>query len=414
MKALLLAAVASLLPAQSIDQKIDSIAKRIESSLIECRRDIHMHPELSNQERRTAELVASRLKAMGFSEIRTGVGGHGVVATLVGAKPGPVLAWRAEMDALPIDESNFNVPYRSTVKGVKHACGHDAHTAIALGIAETLNEMKADLPGSVKFLFQPAEESGGGAKRMIEQGALENPRPEAIFAYHVSPVTKVGQIGYTDNAASSSAAAVKITIKGRKSHGAYPYQGIDAIAIASQCIAALQSIHSRRIDSQNPSVLSLGTIHGGDRRNVIAENVVIQGTVRTLSDAVVDDYEAKIRQTLSGCATGMGGSFDLEFRRGYPAMVNSPALNRAAMPALEAVFGKPNIVSSPPGLFAEDFSYFEKVIPGTMLQLGVRNEAKGITAPIHSAGFDIDEDAMLLGVRAGARILVQYLQAGAK
>jgi amidohydrolase len=415
MRTLMVAAVAvALARAQTLEEAAERLARQLQAKTIECRRDLHMHPELSNQEERTGRVVAERLRAIGFTDVRTGVGGHGVVATLKGALPGPVVAWRADMDALPIDESNFAAPYRSTVKGVKHACGHDAHTAMGLALAEVFFGLKDRLPGTVKFLFQPAEEVGQGARRMIAEGALENPRPEAIFAYHVSPVAKVGEVQYTDGPASSATVSVKITIRGKRAHGAYPYQGIDAVAIASQCIVALQGVHSRQIDAQNPSVLSLGTIHGGDRRNVIAESVTLEGTVRTLSNAVVDEYEAKIERTLKGCTGAMGGSFELQYRRGTPAMVNSAALNRAAMPAVEAVFGQGKMTPAVPGLFGEDFAYFQKEIPGTMLLLGVRNEAKGITAPIHSAEFDMDEAALGLGVRAAARMLIGYLNGGSK
>lgn len=413
----LLALLVLPLAGQSLEERIAAIAKQIEPTLIECRRDLHMHPELSNQEVRTGKFVAERLKALGLDEVRPNVAGNGVVALLKGGKPGPVVAWRADMDALPIDESNFNVPYKSTVKGVKHACGHDAHTAIGLGIAETLMKVKADLPGTVKFLFQPAEEgvpgvAAYGARLMIQEGALENPKPKAIFAFHVNSQLSAGEIGYTDEAASSFSGTVTITFKGKRSHGAYPYQGIDAVAVASQCILALQTIHSRRVDATKPSVLSLGTIHGGERRNVIAETVKVVGTLRTFSDAVADEYEAKIRQTLDGCTQGMGAGYEFELKRGNSPMVNVPALNRFGQPVLESVLGTGKVKALPPGLYGEDFSAYQKVVPGTMFFLGIANAAKGITAPVHTAEFDIDERALAIGVRSGASLLVNYLMKG--
>ncbi len=415
----LLAVAAAALQAQSLEERIAVIAKQIEPTVIECRRDLHMHPELSNQEVRTGKFVAERLRALGLDDVKPNVAGHGVVALLKGGKPGPVVAWRADMDALPIDESNFNVPYKSTVKGVKHACGHDAHTAMGLGIAETLMKVKAEVPGTVKFLFQPAEEGVAGvadygARLMIKEGVLESPKPEAIFAFHVSSVLNAGEIGYTDDAASSFSGGVSITFKGKRAHGAYPYQGIDAVAVASQCILALQTIHSRRVDATKPSVLSLGTIHGGDRRNVIAEQVKVTGTLRTFSDEVADEYETKIKQTLDGCTQGMGASYEFELKRGNSPMMNSPALNRFGQPVLEAVMGAGKVKRLAPGLFGEDFSQYQKAIPGTMFFLGIANPAKGITGALHTADFDLDESAMAPGVRAGASLLVNYLMKGAQ
>ena len=378
-----------------------------------------MHPELSNQEVRTGKLITERLRALGLEDIRPNLAGNGVTALLRGGKPGPVVAWRADMDALPIDESASNAAYKSTVKGVKHACGHDAHTTIALGIAETLQELKAEIPGTVKFIFQPAEEgvtgaTEWGAKLMIKQGVLENPTPSAIFAFHVHGALPVGKIAYTDNAASSSSARVNITFKGKRSHGAYPYQGIDAVAVASQCIVALQTIHSSRISTLDPSVFVLGTIQGGDRRNVIAESVKVAGAVRTFSDKVLDDYEARIKQTLNGCTSAMAASYDLSYERFYPAMMNSPTLNKAAVPVIEKVLGQSNIVQLGPGMYGEDFSLYQRVIPGSMFMLGTMNAAKGITAGVHTAEFDIDEDALSIGVHTGAKILLNYLNGNSK
>ncbi len=415
----LLVLFAALTAAETLEERIASLAKKLQPTLVECRRDLHMHPELSNQEVRTGKLIAERLHVLGFDEVTPNVAGHGVVALLKGAKPGPTVAWRADMDALPIDESAFNIPYKSTAPGVKHACGHDAHVAIALGIAETLSQLKADLPGQVKFLFQPAEEGATGvpewgAKLMIKQGALENPAPAAIFAFHVMPAISVGQVAHTDNAASASSARVKIVFQGKRAHGAYPYQGIDAVAVASQCILALQTVHSRRVSTLDPSVFSIGTIHGGDRRNVIADTVTVEGGVRTFSDKVLDLYESEIKRTLDGCTSAMGATYKMDYSRFYPAMMNSPTLNKAAIPVLEKVLGASNAVQIPPGMFGEDFSLYQRVIPGSMFLLGVGNPSKGISAGLHTANFDIDESALSIGVHAGASILVNYLTGNAK
>lgn len=407
------------LSAQSLDDKIAQIAKSLQPLLVECRRDIHMHPELSNNEVRTGKLIAEKLRALGLEDIKTNVAGNGVTALLKGTKPGPVVAWRADMDALPIDESTFPAPYKSTVKGVKHACGHDAHTTIGLGIAETLNQLKNEIPGTIKFIFQPAEEGVSGvesygARLMIKEGVLENPKPNAIFAFHVSSGSPTGKIAYTDNAASSASSTVNITFKGKRAHGAYPYQGIDAVAVASQCILALQTIHSRRIDTTDPSVLTLGTIHGGDRRNVIAESISITGTLRTFSESVTDKYEALIKQTLDGCTSAMAATYTFNLKRGNIPMLNSPELNRAAVPVIEAILGPKSAVAQGPGLFGEDFSAYQRVIPGSMFFLGIANPAKGITAGLHTAEFDIDEDALSIGVHAGSKILLDYLTRNAK
>ena len=420
MRALLFFAVlATILPAQSLDDKIAQIAKSLQPLLVECRRDIHMHPELSNNEVRTGKLIVEKLRALGLEDIKPNVAGHGVTALLKGAKPGPVVAWRADMDALPIDESTFNAPYKSTVKGVKHACGHDAHTTIGLGIAETLNQLKSEIPGTIKFIFQPAEEgvpgvTDYGARLMIKEGVLENPKPNAIFAFHVTNGAPTGKIAYTDNAASSASSTVNITFKGKRAHGAYPYQGIDAVAVASQCILALQTIHSRRIDTTDPSVLTLGTIHGGDRRNVIAESISLTGTLRTFSEAVTDKYEALIKQTLDGCTSAMSATYAFNLKRGNIPMLNSPDLNKAALPVIENILGPKSAVAQGPGLFGEDFSAYQRVIPGTMFFLGIANPAKGITAGLHTAEFDIDEDALSIGVHTGSKILLDYLTRNAK
>ncbi len=398
---------------------ISRLTEQMTPWLVECRRDLHMHPELSNQEERTGKLIVERLRALGYTEIRSGVAGHGVVAVLRGGKPGPVVAWRADMDALPIDESSFDVPYKSTVKGVKHACGHDAHTSIALGLAELMMKMKADVPGTVVFLFQPAEEGGlkapiWGARLMIQEGALSNPRPAAIFALHVTTTQPVGTVSYAENAASAASDKAVITIIGKRAHGAYPYQGVDAVAVASQCISALQAIRSRRIAPQQAALFSIGTIHGGDRRNVIAERVSLEGTVRTFDADVRKSYANMIRQTLDGCTSAMGASYELDYREGYASMQNDPALLRQALPGLGRLLGNGKVLAEPPIMASEDFSYFQREVNGVMFWLGVRNEAKGIVAPVHTAQFDIDEDALGVGVKVGATVMMDYLERNAK
>ncbi|MDX2267607.1 MAG: M20 family metallopeptidase [Bryobacter sp.] len=401
-------------PAQILPEEISRRAEAMAAKLSECRRDFHMHPELSNHEERTARVIAERLRALGFTDIRTGVARHGIVATLVGAKPGPVVAWRTDMDALPIDESTFPVDYRSKTPGVKHACGHDAHMAVALGLAELLAGMQSQLGGTVQFVFQPAEEGAKdapewGAKLMVKEGALDNPRPQAIFAFHVNPMIEAGQIGYSPGPGSAASDTIRIRILGKRAHGAYPFQGIDAVAVASQCISAIQAIHSRRIPTQSPSVITIGTIQGGDRRNIIAESVELGGTVRTFEAGTRDTIERMLGETLEGCTAAQGAKFELNYRRGYPAMNNNAALVEAALPALRKLLGESKVVALKPPMSAEDFSYFQEQIPGVMFSLGVRNEARGITAGVHTANFDLDESALVTGVKVAATLVLDVL-----
>ncbi|MBA2732107.1 MAG: amidohydrolase, partial [Acidobacteria bacterium] len=259
------------------ERRIAQAAETLRPQLIAQRRDFHMHPELSNREERTSRIVAERLRALGLTDVKTGVGKYGVTALLVGAKPGATIAVRADMDALPIQEVN-DVPYKSQVAGVKHACGHDAHTTVGLGVAEVLSKMRGEISGTIKFIFQPAEEGApageeGGAKLMIKEGAMDNPRPSAIFGLHTLPSIEAGQIAYHSGAAMAASDRFFITIKGKSSHGAQPHTGVDAVVIAAESVMALQTIHSRRIDPQEALVITIGQIQGGRRYNIIADEV---------------------------------------------------------------------------------------------------------------------------------------------
>jgi amidohydrolase len=398
--------------AQDFTADIEAMKER----LVETRRDFHRNPELSNKEERTGRVIAERLRALGFDEVKTGVAGHGVVGVLKGGKPGPVVAWRTDMDALPIDESTFDVPYRSQNKGVKHACGHDAHMTVALGLAELLVKHRAELPGTVKLIFQPAEEGVSdaeqfGAALMIQEGALENPRPQAIFAFHVSPMVEAGKIGYAKGPLLASADSLDITIRGAKAHAAFPHEGKDALVGAAQCINMLQTIHSRRISTMEPSVLTIGTIHGGDRSNVVADTVKLEGTLRTFNEQTREAYRTYVKQTLAGCTEMFGGNFELAWiQPSYPVTVNPPALIEATLPSIEKAVGKGNAVEVAPQMGGEDFSLFQREIPGAMFWLGVRNEARGITGGLHTTEFDIDEEALPVGVKVAATILWDYLE----
>jgi amidohydrolase len=395
------------------DERIAQAADALRPQLVAQRRDLHMHPELSNREERTARVVAERLKALGLDEVKTGVGRHGVVALLRGAKPGPVVAVRADMDALPIQETN-DVPYKSQTPGVKHACGHDAHTAVALGVAEILSKMRDDINGTIKFIFQPAEEGAptgeeGGAPLMIKEGALDNPRPQAIFGLHTEPNLQVGQIGYHSGPAMASADTFSVVVRGKSAHGAQPQNGVDAVVVAAQCVLALQNIRSRRIDPLEPLVITVGTIQGGTRFNIIAAEVKLTGTMRTLSEQVRERAIALMRETLQNVTAAYGASYELNFEAGNPVTYNEPALVAETLPTMRHVVGEGNAVAIKPFMPAEDFSHFQKVVPGFYYFLGVGNKAKGISAGWHTADYDIDEDSLVVGVKVMSNVLLDYL-----
>jgi amidohydrolase len=395
------------------EQRINDAAEAMRSQLVACRRDFHMHPELSNREERTGHIIAERLRALGLDEVRENVAHHGVVALLRGAKPGPTVAVRADIDALPINET-MDVPYKSLTPNVKHACGHDVHATVELGVAEVLSKMREEMNGNVKFIFQPAEEGvptgeEGGAKMMIKEGALENPRPTAIFGLHTEPNVQVGQIGYQSGPAMASSDTFSITIHGKGAHGAQPQLGVDAVVVASQCVLALQNIRSRRIDPLEPLVITVGTINGGSRFNVIADTVKMTGTMRTHNAEVRDRSIALMRETLQNVTAAYGATFDLDFTDSNPVTYNEPALVAETLPTIRRVVGEKNTLVLKPFMPAEDFSYYQKVVPGFFYFLGVGNRAKGITAGWHTAEFDVDEDSLVVGVKVMSNVLLDYL-----
>lgn len=394
-------------------ERIAQAAEALRPSLIETRRDLHMHPELSNREERTARVVTERLRALRFDEVKTNVARHGVVALLKGAKPGPVVALRADMDALPINET-IDVPYKSLVPGVKHACGHDVHTAIALGVAELLSKMRGEIHGTVKFLFQPAEEGPpageeGGSKLMIKEGALENPRPLAIFGLHTTPETETGRIGFRAGPAQAAFDTFNITIHGKTSYAAWPHKGVDTILVAAECVTALQSIKSRRIDAFEPVIITIGTIHGGKSPHTIPAEVTMQGTVRTFNPVVREQIERLIRETLAGITAAYEAKFDLEYKAGSMVVYNDPKLVEESLPSVKRAVGESNVFEFPMRMGAEDFSYYQQVIPGFFLRLGSGNQAKGITAESHTPEFDVDEECLVIGVKVMANITLDFL-----
>ena len=404
----------------ALHEALDAHAAAIEPDVIEWRRDIHANPELSNREFRTAALVADHLRALGM-EVRTEVAHTGVVGFLEGGKPGPVIALRADMDALPVTEM-VDLPFASKVRttyngmevGVMHACGHDNHVAILMGVASVLTTMKEDLPGSVKFIFQPAEEGApageeGGADLMLREGAFENPRPEVIFGLHVWP-NRVGEISYLPGPFMASSDAMRIKVTGRQTHGAVPWGGVDPIVVASQIVLGLQTIASRQLDvTATPSIITIGTFHGGVRSNIIPDEVELSGTIRTFLPEVRRDIERRIRHTVEHIATSAGATAEVEIDYGYPVTVNDPELTMQMLPSLERVSDSVKQTAKITG--AEDFSYFANEVPGLFIFLGVAPpDADLATVPRnHSPYFFADEAALLTGVRALASLAVDYM-----
>jgi amidohydrolase len=395
---------------------------RVMPDVVSWRRDIHAHPELSNREFRTARLVADHLDRLGI-EVQTGVAHTGVVGVLEGGRPGPVVALRADMDALPVTEQ-VDLPFASKVRteyngeevGVMHACGHDNHVAILMGVAEVLAGMRDELPGTVKFIFQPAEEGApegeeGGADLMIEEGALENPRPDAIFGLHVMP-QPVGVIAWRSGGMMASEDSFSIRVQGRQTHGAMPWAGIDPIVVASQIVLGLQTIPSRQLDATlTPSIVTVGAIHGGVRSNIIPEEVEMIGTLRTFDADTRTQIHERLTRTATSIAESAGASAEVSLDHGYPVTRNDPELTRRMVPTLERVAG-PGLVESPRVTGAEDFSYFQKEIPGMFFFLGVAPDDPELVHPNHSPRFYADERALPIGVQAMTALTLDYLQGG--
>jgi amidohydrolase len=395
------------------DTEIRAAADALAPALVETRRDIHRHPELGNREFRTGKLVAERLRTLGI-EVRYPVARTGVVGILKGGRPGAAVAVRADLDALPIQERN-DVPYKSENPGVKHACGHDAHTTIVLGTAEVLARMKDRLPGTVVFLFQPAEEGtpegeDGGAALMIKEGALDQPKVQAVYGLHMDPTLEIGEVGWSIGPIYASSDRFVIEVQGKKTHGAYPHTGLDPIPVAAEMVQALQLIVSRQFDALSPKVLTIGSIHGGNRFNIIADQVTLEGTLRTLDVDVRREMKERIQRTVSGVAATHGLTAALRWvGEGNLATMNDAALTRASVPSLQRVYGAAQTREVKPQMGAEDFAALADRVPGLYIKMGVRNEAKGITAMIHTEDFDVDERVLPLGVKAMSTLVWDYL-----
>ncbi|MGH7693404.1 MAG: amidohydrolase [Gemmatimonadaceae bacterium] len=401
---------------------LDTRAKALEGKVVAWRRDIHQNPELGNREVRTAKLVADHLKALGL-EVRTEVAHTGVVGVLKGGKPGPTVALRADMDALPVTEE-VDLPFKSTVKatylgqpvGVMHACGHDNHVAMLMGVAELLAGVRQELAGTVKFIFQPAEEGApagerGGAELMIEQGALESPKVDAIFGLHVFPF-EVGKVVWRAGGLMASGDQFRIVVRGRQTHGALPWNGIDPIVTASQIVLALQTLVSRTVDlTLTPAVVTVGMIRGGVRNNIVPDSVEMIGTIRTFDEATRDSLHARVVRTAEGIARGAGAVAVVTTQRGYPVTINDPVLTERMVPTLRRTLGAANVLPAQQTTTAEDFSLYQRKVPGMFFFLGVTPKGTDprAAAPNHSPRFFADEAALVPGMRALANLAIDYL-----
>jgi amidohydrolase len=399
---------------RTMNDEIAAVASELESRLIDARRWFHEHPELSNREVETAAEIARRLEAMGY-EVETGVAHNGVVAILEGALPGPVVAWRSDIDALPIEEQ-VEVAYRSTNAGVMHACGHDVHTTVGLGAAEVLMKLKSRLHGTVKFIFQPAEEGPppgeeGGAMLMIAEGVLTNPAPEAIFGLHVMPIAEAGFVGLRPGGLMAAADRFTITIHGRMTHGSAPQDGIDAVYVGSQVVTALQALASREVDARKSLVVSVGTFNSGRRWNIIAGEAVLTGTVRTLDAETWVEIPERFERIVDGICDASGATYDLDYERIAPVVDNHSGLAAFAAESLSRNLGAENVLEVPPIMAAEDFAYFQQKVPGVYFFLGVANAAEGWTDYVHTPTFRPDESAIVTGVTAAASLLADFTAA---
>jgi len=375
--------------------------------LVEIRRTLHRHPELGRAETRTADFIESKLDEMGVERVRTGTA---IVGLVRGAKPGRTVAMRADMDALPIKEET-GAEYASENDGVMHACGHDAHTAILLGAARWFAERRASLAGNVKLLFQPAEETDGGAEIMIRDGCMENPRVDYALGLHVMPYLPVGRIETKKGALNGSSTELDFTIRGTSCHAAYPERGVDAVMIAAHVVTALHSLVSRYVSPLESAVLTIGTINGGTVSNVVAGEVKMRSTLRTTSDETRDMLVDRARAVVEGVSASFGGSGSVDVSYGYTALVNDPAVVDVIAAAADDILCPGSVDwKEKPSMGVEDFSFFCKARPGAFYHLGCGNAEKGITSPIHSSTFDIDEDCLPLGVAMQVAAALRLLE----
>ncbi|MCA8833207.1 amidohydrolase [Hymenobacter pini] len=409
-------------------ERIAKLSQQQEAKVLAWRRDIHEHPELGNQETRTATLVAEHLRKLGL-EVQTGVARTGVVALLKGGKPGPVVALRADMDGLPVTESNA-LPFASKVRaqyngqevGVMHACGHDTHVAMLLGAAEVLVQMRQDLAGTVKFIFQPAEEGSlpgqeGGARLMVKEGVLQNPKVDAIFGLHIQAQTEVGKLSYRPGGEMASSDVFNIKVKGKSAHGAYPWLAVDPVVTAAQIILGLQTIVSRQSElTEDAVVLTVGMVHGGVRNNIIPEQVELTGTIRCLNKEMQQKVWAAVRRTATNIAESAGATAEVDIVNYAPVTYNDPRLTAQMVPSLNRAAGAANVSVQKAVTGAEDFAFYQEKVPGVFVFVGGMPKGKNPadTAPHHTAGFFVDESGLTLGVRTLVTLATDYLAAAKK
>jgi len=412
----------------SLDALIAEAAHRLEPRVVQWRRDFHQNPELGNREKRTAKIVADHLRALGFDEVREQVAHTGVVGTLKGGKPGPVVGLRADMDALPVTEE-VDVPFRSKVRdhwngqecGVMHACGHDAHTSILMGVAEILAGMRKDIPGTVRFVFQPAEETppigeDGGAKMMVEQGCLQNPRVDAIFGLHITSIHATGRVGYRSGPLMASADDFRVFIRGNQTHAAMPWRGVDPIVVGSQIVMGLQTIVSRRMNiTHEPSVVTVGVFHGGVRHNIIPDEVKLEGTIRTFDESQRDEIHEHVKRISEMIAQAGGASARVHIHRWYDVTVNHPELTAWSEPVLKRIAGDANVNLVDKVCGAEDFSFYQKEVPGFFFFIGCTPPDKNpdTAAPNHSPRYYVDEACLGHGMKLLSGLALDWLAANA-
>jgi len=402
------------------DARVTASVDRLAPAMTEIRHQLHQNPELGNREFKTAERVAALLRELGL-EVRTGIAKTGVVGVLKGGRPGPLVAVRADMDALPVTEDT-PFPFKSTVRttylgeevGVAHACGHDIHVAVELGVASVLAGMRDQLPGTVQFIFQPAEEGpppgeDGGARLMLAEGLWKDAKPQAVFGLHASAADEVGTITYHAGATLSAADELDIVIKGKPAHGARPDLAIDPVVIASQVILGLQTIRSRNVPPLAASVVTIGVVRGGQRRNIIPAEVELQGTVRSYDPQVQDLIERRVREIVDGTTKAGGAGYSLDYRRRYPVTINDPKLTAATLPSLQRVLGPSRVIEVEPRTASEDFSYFARETPGFFFFLGTLKPGT-TSGDHHTPTFQADDTAIPVGMRAMSSVLIDYLK----
>jgi amidohydrolase len=422
--ALITCAVSVQASAETVRDAIEREVEEIEPQMLGWRRDIHQNPELGNSELRTSALVATHLRQLGY-EVREKVAHTGVVALIRGGKSGPVIALRADMDALPVTEE-VDLPFASKAKamwngrevGIMHACGHDAHTAILMAAATIFAKLRDQLPGTIKLIFQPAEEGPpvgqeGGARLMIKEGVLDDPRPDAIFGLHVSSGLHTGKIAYRPGPAMAGSDTFRIVVKGRQTHGAMPWLGVDPIVVGAQIVVALQTIPSRQVDvTKGPSVLTIGTFNGGNRQNIIPDSVEMQGTLRTFDADTRDFIIRRVGETVAAVAQSGGAEATVEWRGGgYMPLVNHAGLTQRSVPTLRQVAGVDNVVEGRQVMASEDFAFFAKEVPALYFNVGITSPEIPVfrAAPNHSPRFKIDEAGLLIGLRSLVHVSMDYL-----